>query len=99
MRWPAGILFILLTALSSAGASAPRRAPIHDPVLLRIGILCRWEHNCIQEQQSAMAAALRYVNRKSPPPSRLHACNRNASRGSGKVDWIGFYNCIRNKRI
>jgi hypothetical protein len=30
---------------------------------------------------------------------RIHACNRNASRGSGKVDWIGFYNCIRNKRI
>jgi hypothetical protein len=53
----------------------------------------------MKEQQSAMAAALRYVERKSPPPLRIHACNRNASRGSGKVDWIGFYNCIRNKRI
>jgi hypothetical protein len=98
--WRAGGIFVLLLAvLAGIAQAAPRKAPLHDPVLLRIGILSRWERNCMKEQQSAMAAALRYVERKSPPPLRIHACNRNASRGSGKVDWIGFYNCIRNKRI
>ena len=99
MRRSAAILLMLLPALASAAPPAARRAPINDPVLLRIGIVCRWERSCVKEQRSAMAAAIRYVDRKSPPPSRIHACNRNASRGFGKVDWIGFYNCIRNKRI
>ena len=99
MHGAGGIFVVLLAVLAGAVQAAPRKVPLDDPVLLRIGILCRWERGCMKEQQSAMAAALRYVDRKSPPPSRIHACNRNASRGSGKVDWIGFYNCIRNKRI
>lgn len=99
MRGTGAILFMLSVALVGAAASAARRTPLRDPVLMRIGIICRWERTCIQQQQAAMAAALRYVDRKSPPPSRIHACNRNASRGSGRVDWVGFYNCIRNKRI
>lgn len=94
-----GVLAMLLIALAGAAPLAARRAPLHDPVLIRIGTICRWDRTCIQQQQSAMTAALQYVARKSPPPARLHVCNRNASRGLDRVDWVGFYNCIRNRRI
>ena len=99
MRVAAGILFMLLLALLGAASSAARTPPLRDPVLIRIGILCRWERSCMRQQQAAMASALRYVERKSPPQRRIHACNRNASRGSDRVDWVGFYNCIRNRRV
>jgi hypothetical protein len=88
----------ILLAVAVAAAAA-RRPPLRDPVLIRIGVLCRWERSCIARQQSAMASALRYVNRKSPPTARIHACNRNASRGLDRVDWVGFDNCIRNPRV
>ena len=99
MRAAGGILFMLLLALLGAASSAARTPPLRDPVLIRIGIICRWERNCVREQLAAMASALRYVERKSPPQQRINICNRNASRGSDRVDWVGFYNCIRNRRV
>jgi hypothetical protein len=94
-----GILFILLLALLGAASSAARTPPLRDPVLIRIGILCRWERSCIRKQQAAMVSALSYVERKSPPRRRIHMCNRNASRASDRLDWVGFYNCIRNMDV
>jgi hypothetical protein len=98
---PAGgiLLVIAIALLGGAESATARKPPLGDPVLIRTGILCRWERRCMQKQQSAMAAALRYVERKSPPPARIQACNRNASRGSDRMDWIGFNNCIRNPRV
>lgn len=99
MRGSGKLLFLLSLALLLPVPSAARRVPLRDPVLIRIGILCQWERACVARQRSAMASALRYVERKSPPKARIRACNRNASRGADRVDWLGFYNCIRNPRI
>jgi hypothetical protein len=99
MRAAGAILLAMALAAAVSAASAARRPPLRDPVLIRIGVLCRWERSCIARQQSAMASALRYVNRRSPPTARIHACNRNASRGMDRVDWVGFDNCIRNPRV
>jgi hypothetical protein len=100
MRGTAEILLVLSAALLAAGPSAARRPPpLRDPVLVRIGMICRWDRACMQAQQGAMAAALHYVDRKSPPARRIRACNRNAARGADRTDWVGFYNCIRNRRI
>lgn len=100
MRAAGAILLLVEIALFGAAVSAAaRRPPLRDPALIRVGILCRWERGCMQKQQSAMTSALRYVDRKSPPVARIHACNRNASRGVDRVDWVGFNNCIRNPRI
>ena len=72
------------------------RAPLYDSVRLNIGINCRWERKCIAAQYKAMNAALHYVRRNRPDATRIQQCNRNASRGRNRVDWIGFNNCIRN---
>ena len=55
----------------------------------------------MERQQSAMKKALRYVRKHDPEQWKLQLCNRNASRnrGRGRVDWIGFYNCIRNDKL
>ena len=47
----------------------------------------------------AMAAALKFVRKNAPPRQRIHVCNRNSSRGTDRVDWIGFNKCIQNPRI
>ena len=94
-----GIIAAATAALSCATPLHARIAPVHNPILVKIGLICRWDNGCIGDQLQAMSAALDYVERKSPPTTRIHACNRNASRGRNRVDWIGFNNCIRNKRI
>ena len=101
MRGSRGMLSAVAFALlCAAPLPLPARVPpLRDPVLIRIGMLCRWENACIGRQLTAMEKALSYVQRKSPSASRVQACNRNASRGRDRVDWIGFNNCIRNKRI
>lgn len=99
MRRVGEILFSALVVLTLSEALNARPPPIRDPVLMRIGVICRWENECIGLQLRAMSAALNYVQRKSPPRARLRACNRNAARGRDRVDWIGFNNCIRNKRM
>ena len=50
----------------------------------------------MRSQQKAMKRALGYVKKADPPTWRIHLCNRNASRKRGRVDWVGFDNCIRN---
>ena len=84
----------------SIGASADARAPmLNDPVRLNIGYVCGWQVKCIDRQQSAMKKALKYVKRHNPPNWKIQQCNRNASRGRSRVDWIGYYNCIQNPTL
>lgn len=83
-----------LMMFAIAGASPG--APINDPVQLNIGISCRWDTNCVKQQQRAMRKSLAYVAKYHPPLWRIQQCNRNASRGTAKVDWTGFNNCVRN---
>ncbi len=84
-------------ALGSTPADA--RPPLYDPVLLNIGIVCRWDARCMDRQDDAMRRSLKYVRKKSPPAWRIQLCNRNAGRKGQRVDWVGFDRCIRNKRL
>lgn len=86
-------------ALQAADARAERRSILHDPVALNIGINCQWQARCMAKQRAAMKRALAYVAKTRPPQWRVHLCNRNASRGGNRVDWIGFENCIRNSAL
>ena len=88
-----------LFGLSSVVCPAQSRPPLYDSVSLNIGINCRWDQRCIAGQQRAMHRALDYVRTRRPAASRIHLCNRNASRGRYRVDWIGFDNCIRNSSL
>jgi hypothetical protein len=94
-----GVLAGLLVAAASYATAAEARPPIHDSVRLNIGINCRWERKCIAAQHKAMDAALKYVRKVRPAASRIQMCNRNASRGRNRVDWVGFNNCIRNATL
>jgi hypothetical protein len=93
MRWA---LAVLLIALGSAASAAQARVPLYDSVSLNIGLNCQWQRHCMVAQQRAMTRSLEYVRNQRPPSSRIHQCNRNASRGHNRVDWVGFDNCIRN---
>ncbi|WP_308517550.1 hypothetical protein [Sphingomonas flavescens] len=96
MRWTLGAV-LLLTAMSADASS--RRPILYDPVALNIGVGCQWQAECIVRQRTAMASALTYVARKKPPQALVHLCNRNASRGGGRVDWVGYDHCIRNPKL
>ena len=93
---------ILLAAALAAipfwegGATA---SVLHDPVALNIGVNCHWQTRCMSQQRAAMKRALNFVARSRPPQWRLQLCNRNASRGGNRVDWIGFDHCIRNAAL
>jgi hypothetical protein len=93
VKW--AIAAALLATGTDATAAAAPNAPLFDSVRLNIGLNCRWERRCIAAQTSAMHRALAYVRTKHPPQARIHLCNRNASRGRPRIDWIGFDNCIR----
>jgi hypothetical protein len=71
-------------------------APLHDAVVLNIGLNCQWQQRCMAQQHHAMKRALSYVSKKQPASWRVHQCNRNAARSRNRVDWVGFDNCIRN---
>jgi len=79
--------------------AAQAHVPLYDSTGLNIGINCRWQQKCIRNQQRAMTRALGYVKRQKAPVWRVHLCNRNASRGRNRVDWIGFDNCVRNSSL
>jgi hypothetical protein len=81
---------MLAIAVASPGA------PLNDPVQLNIGIACHWERRCIDQQRRAMRKSLAYVSKYHPPVWRIQQCNRNAARGTGRVDWAGFDHCVRN---
>ena len=93
MRWTFAALLVFI---ASAAVAAQARVPLYDSIGLNIGINCRWQPKCVREQQRAMKRALTFVRKQQPPEWRVHLCNRNASRGINRVDWVGFDNCIRN---
>ncbi|MFL6759322.1 hypothetical protein [Sphingomonas sp.] len=90
--------FLAAAALAAIplSATAERRAVVHDPVVLNIGVTCQWQPRCIAQQRRAMTGALGFVARSRPSLWRLQLCNRNASRGGDRFDWVGFDHCIRN---
>jgi hypothetical protein len=89
----------VLLALSSGALAAQAPVPLYDSIALNIGFNCRWQRSCIAEQRGAMKHSLAYVKRRQPPAWRVQLCNRNASRGRNRVDWVGFSNCIRNAAL
>jgi hypothetical protein len=89
---------ILCLALASATAAESRPA-VRDPVSRNIGMTCKWKPRCMKQQRAAMRSALNYLATAHPPSWRLQLCNKNASRGVLRVDWIGFNNCIRNQAL
>jgi len=94
-------VFVFATALALAAVARPARAaaPLYDPVILNIGINCQWQQRCQQQQRNAMAYAAKYIAVKHPPLSKIHLCNRNARRGTARIDWVGFNRCIRNRSL
>ena len=92
-------LSLAALALMTAGAAAARDAPLRNPVLLNIGFVCKWNERCMTVHERAMKRALKYVRKYDPPQWKIQLCNRNASRKRTRVDWVGFYNCIRNESL
>jgi hypothetical protein len=90
---------VLLGALLAWDAAANARPPIYNPVTLNIGLNCRWQQRCMEQQEAAMKRALEYVRKARPTSWRIHQCNRNAARSRYRVDWVGFDNCIRNASL
>jgi hypothetical protein len=97
MKWtlPAAAALAIL----STPAHPVQGSLLHDPVSLNIGVSCQWQTGCMSRQRSAMKRALGYVAKKKPPQWRVQLCNRNASRGGYRVDWIGFDHCVRNESL
>lgn len=85
--------------LAGAGSPAEAAAPLNNPALLNIGLVCKWDSRCIKRQERAMGRALSYVKTRRPPQWKIQACNRNAARGRNRVDWVGYVNCITNPRL
>ena len=96
MKW---ILAAGTLGLVSVSADAGTRPILYDPSALNIGINCQWQTRCMTRQRAAMKRALSYVEKKRPPQSLVHVCNRNANRGGYRVDWVGFEHCIRNQSL
>jgi hypothetical protein len=90
---------VALAALTGIYAPAPAVAPLYDAVSLNIGVNCQWQQRCIGKQRRAMNDARKYIAKYNPPLWRIHLCNRNARRGTERVDWVGFNNCIRNAAL
>jgi hypothetical protein len=86
-------------ALAACAFEARAAAPLYDPVILNIGINCQWQQRCERQQRKAMSDAAKFIAAKHPPLWKIHLCNRNARRGTSRVDWVGFERCIRNKRV
>ena len=96
MKWAIAIAAV---AILSFPASAQRRAVLHDPQMLNIGINCSWQTRCMAMQRRAMKSALSYVEKHRPPHWKVQLCNRNASRGGVSMDWIGYDHCIHNSTL
>jgi hypothetical protein len=98
MKWPIAAAVLGLTSAAAAPARL-ERPPLYDPVMLNIGFVCQWQTGCMATQNGAMRRSLKFVRKRQPPTWRIELCNRNASRKRGRVDWIGFENCIRNEAL
>lgn len=92
-------LVAALALVGPGGAGARPLAPLYDPVALNIGLACQWQHQCVTAQVRAMKRSNAFVARRKPPLWLIHQCNRNAARAGHRVDWIGFDNCIRNRKL
>ena len=90
------ILAAAALAAIPLSAGVARTPALHDAVTLNIGVNCQWQARCMGLQRAAMNRALLTVARARPAQWRIQLCNRNASRGGNRVDWIGFDHCIRN---
>ena len=90
-------LFCTLAVVATSRLQA--LTPLRDPLTLNIGVNCHWQKRCMAAQRSAMRAATNYMERQHPPQWRIQLCNRNASRRSNRMDWMGFYNCVRNSEL
>lgn len=104
MRIGVALLAAALPMLWTPARASP--PPLRNPAMLNIGFICHWQARCMERQQNAMRKALDFVDDRRPPAWKVQLCNRNASRAKargdwrlGRVDWIGFNNCIRNKRL
>jgi hypothetical protein len=97
MRWILGAAAAM--GIFAARADAAQRPMLYDAVALNIGVNCQWQSRCMKQQRGAMKHALSYVTKEKPPQWRVHLCNRNASRGGVRVDWLGFDHCIRNAAL
>jgi len=86
-------------ALFSVAAQARATAPIYDPMTLNIGINCQWQQSCQRKQTRAMNDARKFIAAYDVPLWRIHLCNKNARRGTARLDWIGFNACIRNPQL
>lgn len=93
------ILALGLCVVATASSAASRAPPLRDPVLLNIGFVCKWQESCVKRQQRAMGKALGYVRSEKPAAWKVQLCNRQARRAHRRVDWIGFNNCIRNRKL
>ena len=93
------VTLAMAAALLSTGGEARRLPPIKNPVLLNMGFVCKWQNRCIRRQQSAMASSLKYMKARAVPAWKVRLCNRNASRGGTRKDWVGFNNCLRNPSL
>lgn len=89
----------ILATTTTAGEARRNPALLMRPTILNIGHICRWEARCMRNQERAMNRAARYVPKYRPPAWKIGLCNRNASRGPSRVDWIGLNNCLRNPRL
>jgi hypothetical protein len=93
VRSSAGLVALALAACAQQARAA---APLYDPVILNIGINCQWQQHCERKQRDSMKDAARFIAARHPPLWKIHLCNRNARRGSARIDWVGFNSCIRN---
>ena len=87
------------SAILIVSSAASARGIVHDPVTLNIGVNCQWQSSCMKLQRSAMKRSLAYVSANQPPQWKIQLCNRNASRGGERVDWVGFDHCINNAAL
>lgn len=94
-----GRLALAALALVAATTPAHALAPLYDPVVLNIGVNCRWQQSCERRQRHAMKDARKFMATKRPPLWRIQLCNKNARRGPARIDWIGFNSCIRNPTL
>ncbi len=94
-----GRIALAALGLVAAASAARATAPIYDPVALNIGISCQWQASCEARHHKAMRDAARFIAAKNPPMWKIHMCNRNARRGTARVDWVGFNKCVRNARL
>ncbi len=93
------VLFVVCAgaaAITALAVPARAMAPLYDAAVLNIGLNCQWQESCIRKHKGAKQRALKYVEKYDPPSWRVQLCNRNARRGSLRVDWVGFDHCIRN---